>query len=218
MSFFKEIWPFAHDKKDQSNDNDSDDVVTYNFSFFHFVMLLSSTHVMISLTNWYVPQSIDFKPSWTAVLVKMISSATSVWVYVWTLIAPVMRSMFYSFTDDESSVYPDSKRQGKFEKSQESAAEIRDQMNTVPSNLNHVQKKDQEATDLKNIPMQTISNNNDSVKVSHGSMSRRSSLRSLSPKSDTEKEMLRLQNKVITLQEKIAKLQTKVATLQGLNI
>ncbi|XP_031573656.1 uncharacterized protein LOC116307521 [Actinia tenebrosa] len=222
------IWPFAHDKKDRSlakpsvKDSDSDDVVTYNFSFFHFVMLVSATHVMINLTNWYVPDSnsMDFKTSWTAVLVKMISSAASVWVYIWTLIAPVLQSIFYSTTrsDEESSICSDSKGQGESGKSQASAAEMGDQMKTVPSHLDAIQIQNKEGTDNKHIPVRPISSNNESVKVSHGSMSRKSSLHSLSPKSDTEREMLRLQNKVITLQEKIAKLQTKVATLQGLNI
>lgn len=219
------MWPFAYDKKDQAlskpalKDNDSaSEVVTYSFSLFHFVMLVSSIHVMMSLTNWYVPQSMEFGPSWTAVLVKMIFSATSVWVYIWTLIAPVLRSMFYSFADEETSLYPDSNGRDEFKKNQESASETPDQIKTVRSPLDHIQIKDKEASDPRNMPVRIFSNKNDSVKVSHGSMSRRPSLRSLSPKSDTEREMLRLQNKVITLQEKIAKLQTKVATLQGLNM
>uniref|UniRef100_UPI00358E1040 serine incorporator 1-like n=1 Tax=Myxine glutinosa TaxID=7769 RepID=UPI00358E1040 len=70
-------------------DNEKDGV-QYSYSFFHFMLFLSSLYVMMTLTNWYSPDS-DYKylqSKWPAVWVKISSSWVCICLYVWTLVAP----------------------------------------------------------------------------------------------------------------------------------
>ena len=78
-----------------ADENQSDDIA-YSYSFFHFVLFLASLHVMMVMTNWHSPdENVDFKKmikNWAAVWVQMASSYICCLVYIWTLVAPLIRS------------------------------------------------------------------------------------------------------------------------------
>ncbi|KAM4539596.1 serine incorporator 2 [Odontesthes bonariensis] len=66
--------------------------VTYSYSFFHFSLLLASLYIMMTLTNWYKPDT-DYeamKTSMPAVWVKICSSWLGLAIYLWTLVAPLV--------------------------------------------------------------------------------------------------------------------------------
>ncbi|XP_030054428.1 serine incorporator 1 [Microcaecilia unicolor] len=66
--------------------------VTYSYSFFHFMLFLASLYIMMTLTNWYSPDS-SYKmmiSKWPAVWVKISSSWVCIMLYVWTLVAPLV--------------------------------------------------------------------------------------------------------------------------------
>ncbi|XP_062842327.1 serine incorporator 1-like isoform X2 [Trichomycterus rosablanca] len=66
--------------------------VQYNYAYFHFMLLLASLYIMMTLTNWCMPNA-DFKAlkiKWGPVWVKIISSWVCLLIYTWTLIAPVI--------------------------------------------------------------------------------------------------------------------------------
>ncbi|KAM5247270.1 serine incorporator 2 [Ctenodactylus gundi] len=71
-------------------DNEQDGV-TYSYSFFHFCLVLASLHIMMTLTNWYRPGDMHKMIStWTAVWVKICASWAGLFLYLWTLVAPVL--------------------------------------------------------------------------------------------------------------------------------
>ncbi|CAN9504105.1 unnamed protein product [Ophioblennius macclurei] len=72
-------------------DNEEENV-TYSYSFFHFSLFLASLYIMMTLTNWYKPDS-DYKAmetSMPAVWVKICSSWLGLALYLWTLVAPLV--------------------------------------------------------------------------------------------------------------------------------
>ncbi|XP_067862959.1 serine incorporator 1-like [Heptranchias perlo] len=74
-------------------DNEQD-AVTYSYSFFHFCLFLASLYIMMTLTNWYSPNS-DYSTmtsAWPAVWVKISSSWIGLLMYLWTLVAPLILS------------------------------------------------------------------------------------------------------------------------------
>ncbi|KAK7906820.1 hypothetical protein WMY93_015432 [Mugilogobius chulae] len=72
-------------------DNEKDGV-TYSYSFFHFMLFLASLYIMMTLTNWYSPDSTyqNMTSRWPSVWVKMCSSWICIALYVWTLVAPLI--------------------------------------------------------------------------------------------------------------------------------
>uniref|UniRef100_A0A7N8WLH9 Serine incorporator 2, like n=1 Tax=Mastacembelus armatus TaxID=205130 RepID=A0A7N8WLH9_9TELE len=66
--------------------------VTYSYSFFHFHLCLASLYIMMTLTNWYQPDTTTqaMQSSMPAVWVKMSSSWLGLGLYLWTLIAPLI--------------------------------------------------------------------------------------------------------------------------------
>uniref|UniRef100_A0A671WDF1 Serine incorporator 2 n=1 Tax=Sparus aurata TaxID=8175 RepID=A0A671WDF1_SPAAU len=62
--------------------------VTYSYSFFHFHLCLASLYIMMTLTNWYQPDTTTqaMQSSMPAVWVKMSSSWLGLGLYLWTLI------------------------------------------------------------------------------------------------------------------------------------
>jgi len=76
--------------------------VAYSYSFFHFMFMLASLYIMMTLTHWYKPESqsdttADGKPSMLIVnepsmWVKISSSWVCILLYGWTLIAPIVLS------------------------------------------------------------------------------------------------------------------------------
>ncbi|XP_062265819.1 serine incorporator 2 [Platichthys flesus] len=66
--------------------------VTYSYSFFHFSLCLASLYIMMTLTNWYKPES-DYhamQTSMPAVWVKIGSSWLGLGIFLWTLVAPLV--------------------------------------------------------------------------------------------------------------------------------
>ncbi|XP_010767646.1 serine incorporator 1-like [Notothenia coriiceps] len=72
-------------------DNEKDGV-TYSYSFFHFMLFLASLYIMMTLTNWYSPDSNyeAMTSKWPSVWVKISSSWICIALYVWTLVAPLV--------------------------------------------------------------------------------------------------------------------------------
>ncbi|RVE62335.1 hypothetical protein OJAV_G00156160 [Oryzias javanicus] len=75
----------------RSVDNEEEGV-TYSYSFFHFHLCLASLYIMMTLTNWYQPDTTTavMQSSMPAVWVKMSSSWLGLGLYLWTLIAPLI--------------------------------------------------------------------------------------------------------------------------------
>ncbi|XP_030203117.1 serine incorporator 2 [Gadus morhua] len=72
--------------------DNEEEVVTYNYTFFHLCLLFASLHIMMTLTNWYLPDS-DYqymRTAMPAVWVKICSSWLGLSIYLWTLVAPVI--------------------------------------------------------------------------------------------------------------------------------
>uniref|UniRef100_A0A8C1ASL1 Serine incorporator 2, like n=2 Tax=Cyprinus carpio TaxID=7962 RepID=A0A8C1ASL1_CYPCA len=72
--------------------DNEEDGVTYNYSFFHFHLLLASLYIMMTLTNWYKPDTTTqaMQSTMPAVWVKISSSWLGLGLYLWTLVAPVI--------------------------------------------------------------------------------------------------------------------------------
>ncbi|XP_062818412.1 serine incorporator 2 [Anolis carolinensis] len=83
--------PVPEDGVHRAYDNEEDGV-SYNYTFFHFCLLLASLYIMMTLTNWYTPDEAyrNLTSPWTAVWVKISSSWVGLFVYVWTLVAPLV--------------------------------------------------------------------------------------------------------------------------------
>uniref|UniRef100_A0A672NI71 Serine incorporator 2 n=2 Tax=Sinocyclocheilus grahami TaxID=75366 RepID=A0A672NI71_SINGR len=74
--------------------DNEEDSVTYSYSFFHFSLFLASLYIMMTLTNWYQPET-DYtamKSSMPSVWVKICSSWLGLALYLWTLVAPLILS------------------------------------------------------------------------------------------------------------------------------
>ncbi|KAM3595616.1 uncharacterized protein V6R79_000004 [Siganus canaliculatus] len=72
--------------------DNEEDAVTYSYSFFHFCLFLSSLYIMMTLTNWYKPET-DYsamQSTMAAVWVKISSSWLGLALYLWTLVAPLV--------------------------------------------------------------------------------------------------------------------------------
>ena len=108
------------DKAPKEDGKETDELasedVAYSYSFFHFVLFLASLHVMMVMTNWHSPdENVDFKKmikNWAAVWVQMASSYICCLVYIWTLVAPLIRSTwgYYLGLDIEPMRHPSARR------------------------------------------------------------------------------------------------------------
>ena len=221
-------------KAENSSSKCSDDVesvekdeehMAYNYSLFHFIMFLASLHIMMTLTNWYRPSHATnlrgLERSWPAVWIKMGSSSACLCLYIWALLAPVLRPMFQNYVDGEEkddkhqsdavSVHSNpehalkgSHKSGNDEtKLEQPVKQVRDNLQTDFKEGNNEENKLKGNTNKEKEHKAKDSESIDTTKT---------------PLSEADKEVLRLQGKVLRLQEKIAKLQHKVAELQGLNV
>ncbi|CAD6196093.1 unnamed protein product [Caenorhabditis auriculariae] len=66
--------------------------VAYSYSFFHFMFVLASLYVMMTLTSWYKPDNdlTHLNANMASVWVKIVSSWVCVSLYCWTLLAPAI--------------------------------------------------------------------------------------------------------------------------------
>ncbi|KAK3508328.1 hypothetical protein QTP70_021481 [Hemibagrus guttatus] len=72
--------------------DNEEEAVSYSYSFFHFCLILASLYIMMTLTNWYQPDT-DYKAmqsTMPAVWVKISSSWLALALYLWTLVAPLI--------------------------------------------------------------------------------------------------------------------------------
>ena len=204
--------------------------VVYNYSVFHFVMFLASLHIMMTLTNWYSPSEgpdlMRLSRSWPAVWVKLASSSGCLWLYIWTLIAPVLRPIFHEYVD---KLYG---RPGAAKTSRKSDDDTREVSETIrwdsamATRHRGGKKEEGEKAACKQLSEKaTAGTDKSSVdKKAKGSNSKGAEkgpsdhANIQTPLTEADKEVIRLQDKILRLQEKIAKLQNKVAALQGLSI
>ncbi|MED6286461.1 hypothetical protein CHARACLAT_006311 [Characodon lateralis] len=72
--------------------DNEEEKVTYSYSFFHFHLCLASLYIMMTLTNWYQPDTTTqaMQSTMPAVWVKMFSSWLGLGLYLWTLLAPLI--------------------------------------------------------------------------------------------------------------------------------
>ncbi|KAK7874392.1 hypothetical protein R5R35_001489 [Gryllus longicercus] len=72
--------------------DNEEDQVAYSWSFFHIMFALATLYIMMTLTNWFHPNSsLETLNSNTASMwVKMISSWICMFLYGWTLVAPLV--------------------------------------------------------------------------------------------------------------------------------
>ncbi|KAM6164837.1 serine incorporator 3 [Rhynchocyon petersi] len=66
--------------------------VQYSYSFFHLMLCLASLYIMMTLTSWYSPDA-EFQimtRKWPTVWVKISSSWVCLFLYTWTLVAPLV--------------------------------------------------------------------------------------------------------------------------------
>ncbi|RNA03555.1 Serine incorporator, partial [Brachionus plicatilis] len=73
--------------------DDESDNVAYSYAGCHFIFLLASLYVMMTLTNWYKPSTSDltsFKANEPSMWVKIVSSWMCILIYIWTCIAPLV--------------------------------------------------------------------------------------------------------------------------------
>ena len=188
-------------------------------------MFLASLHIMMTLTNWYSPSPAtnlrQLQRSWPAVWIKMGSSSACLCLYIWALLAPVLRPMFQNYVDGE----------------EKESEEKSDAVSALPTNQNamkHSQmatnneiRADQNAAKAKETLHKSSKSNDldENRTASNDDRGKEQKMKdtpptdtTTTPLTEADKEVLRLQGKVLKLQEKIAKLQHKVAELQGLNI
>lgn len=87
-------------KYDDKDDGDGEDV-SYSYSVFHFVLFLASLHLMMVITNWHSPdENEDFKKlikNWAAVWVQMSASFLCCLLFIWTLVAPLIKRTWGDF-------------------------------------------------------------------------------------------------------------------------
>ncbi|XP_063055124.1 serine incorporator 2 [Engraulis encrasicolus] len=74
--------------------DNEEEAVSYSYSFFHFHLCLASLYIMMTLTNWYSPDTKThvMQSSMPAVWVKISSSWLGLGLYLWTLVAPLIFS------------------------------------------------------------------------------------------------------------------------------
>ncbi|XP_032679737.1 probable serine incorporator isoform X4 [Odontomachus brunneus] len=73
--------------------DNEEEKVAYNWSFFHLMFALATLYVMMTLTNWYRPNSSNLdtlNSNAASMWVKIISSWMCLGLYVWSLIAPTV--------------------------------------------------------------------------------------------------------------------------------
>ena len=74
---------------------DEEDGVEYSYSFFLFTLSLASLYLMMSITNWYRPEeeenmTVKLMAGWGAVWIKLCSGMFCVFLYIWSMVAPVI--------------------------------------------------------------------------------------------------------------------------------
>lgn len=77
-----------------------DDEDTSNWSYFYFIFALGTLYLMMTLTNWYSPTESQqtFGQSSSSLWIKMSSSWICAFLYLWTLVAPILLGQWRDFS------------------------------------------------------------------------------------------------------------------------
>lgn len=80
--------------------DDQEDEDRSNWSYFYFIFALGTLYLMMTLTNWYSPsQSYEhFGESTSSLWIKMSSSWLCAFLYLWTLLAPIVLGEWRDFS------------------------------------------------------------------------------------------------------------------------
>lgn len=72
--------------------DDEKEGVAYSWSFYHFTFAMATLFLMMTLTNWYSPNSSleNLHPDYASTWVKILSCWICAGLYVWTLVAPII--------------------------------------------------------------------------------------------------------------------------------
>lgn len=75
--------------------DDESEGVAYSYSFFQVLFCLAALYTMMTLTSWYRPEegehfSVKLVCGWGAVWIRLSAAIFSTFIYIWTLIAPVI--------------------------------------------------------------------------------------------------------------------------------
>jgi hypothetical protein len=70
--------------------DDEKDATAYSYAGSHFIFLLATLYVMMTLTNWYKPSTdlSQFSANEPSMWVKITSSWICIILYIWTCVAP----------------------------------------------------------------------------------------------------------------------------------
>ncbi|KAF7687336.1 hypothetical protein HF521_014564 [Silurus meridionalis] len=92
---------FADDADDEEKTAGGQNVIydeqegtVYSYTYFHFVFFLGSLYVMMTVTNWFHYDNAKIERllegSWSVFWIKMASCWVCLFLYMWTLVAPVL--------------------------------------------------------------------------------------------------------------------------------
>ncbi|VDN97334.1 unnamed protein product [Rodentolepis nana] len=82
----------AYDQDGQTVWDNEKDSVAYSYAMFHFMMFLATFFVMMSITNWYSPDTRTgiLSANHASFWIKAVSSWVCALIYIWTLVAPLL--------------------------------------------------------------------------------------------------------------------------------
>ncbi|TSM85989.1 Serine incorporator 5 [Bagarius yarrelli] len=73
---------------------DEKEGTVYSYAYFHFVFFLGSLYVMMTVTNWFHYDNAKIERilegSWSVFWIKMASCWVCLFLYMWTLVAPML--------------------------------------------------------------------------------------------------------------------------------
>ncbi|XP_060762973.1 serine incorporator 5 [Neoarius graeffei] len=73
---------------------DEKEGTVYSYTYFHFVFFLGSLYVMMTVTNWFHYEDAKIERlldgSWSVFWIKMASCWVCLFLYMWTLVAPML--------------------------------------------------------------------------------------------------------------------------------
>ena len=69
--------------------------VEYSYAFFHALLSVGSLYLMMTMTSWYRPEeeenmTVKLIAGWGAIWIKLCSGIFCVFLYIWSLVAPVI--------------------------------------------------------------------------------------------------------------------------------
>ena len=80
--------------------DDEGEGVEYSYAFFHALLSVGSLYLMMTMTSWYRPEeeenmTVKLIAGWGAIWIKLCSGIFCVFLYIWSLVAPVIFPQSY---------------------------------------------------------------------------------------------------------------------------